>query len=247
VNLALDIGNTHIKAGLFCKDQAVDFARWPLGQWTEVLSYARQNDVQQAVLAAVVPVEEPFTRQLSRQLSLWLELTDQTPLPFTNAYQTPHTLGRDRLAAVAGAHALWPNQNCLVIDCGTCIKYDLLTAEGIYLGGNISPGASMRLTALHTLTAQLPLVPLEMPADPVGRSTTTALQNGALRGAAIEIEGFIQLFRRQFSPLHIVLTGGDATFFRAAIPIDLPVEPHLTLYGLNHLLLFYTNTYHQPG
>ncbi len=246
VNLALDIGNTHIKAGLFRKDQAVDFARWPLRQWTEVLLYARQNDVQQVVLAAVVPLEATFAQQLRRQVALLLELTDQTPLPFTNAYQTPRTLGKDRLAAVAGAHALWPNQNCLVVDCGTCIKYDLLTAEGVYLGGNISPGASMRLTALHILTARLPLVSVEMPTDPIGRSTTTALQNGALRGAAIEIEGFIQLFRRQFSPLRIVLTGGDATFFRAAISVDLFVEPHLTLYGLNHLLLFYTNTHHQP-
>ena len=80
-------------------------------------------------------------------------------------------------AAIAGAQALLPGQNCLVVDCGTCIKYDLLTAAGVYLGGNIAPGAKMRAEAMHHFTARLPEVDLNMPADFIGHSTETALQN----------------------------------------------------------------------
>ncbi len=239
--LALDIGNTRIKAGLFRGTNLTEVTHWPIKEWAEVLAYAREASAEQVVWAAVVPVEETILAQLAREVPQVLEITHHTLLPFSNTYQTPHTLGRDRLAAVAGAHALWPGKNCLVIDAGTCIKYDLLTAEGAYLGGNISPGASMRLRALNAFTAQLPLVPVAIPEDPIGRSTTTALQNGALRGAALEVAGFAETFRHLFPHLTVVLTGGDATFFTPLLPFAPLVEPNLTLHGLNHLLLFNTN------
>lgn len=240
MNLALDIGNTRIKGGLFRGKQLLEYSHWHVEEWALVAKWASERHVRQVALAAVVPIEQAEVAQLRQQTNYWLEITHLTPAPFTIAYKTPHTLGRDRIAAVAGAHALWPGRNCLVIDCGTCIKYDLLTAEGVYLGGNIAPGAAMRLKAMHTFTAQLPMPPVEMPPEVIGNSTTTALQNGALRGAALEMEGFVQIFRRYFADLTVVLTGGDATFFRAILPFDLIVEPHLTLRGLNHLLLFNT-------
>ena len=74
------------------------------------------------------------------------------------AYRTPHTLGVDRLAAVLGARSLQPQGHLLVIDAGTCITFDVLLADGRYIGGNISPGLSMRLAAMHAHTARLPLV-----------------------------------------------------------------------------------------
>jgi type III pantothenate kinase len=170
-----------------------------------------------------------------------LELTHLTPLPFENQYETPETLGKDRLAAVAGAHFLFPQKNCLVVDCGTCIKYDMLTAEGAYRGGNIAPGAQMRIAAMHHFTARLPEVEMKMPADFTGRSTKTALQNGALRGAALEIEGFVNLFEKKYDSLNVILTGGDAAFFQAYLDIkNLIPEPELTLFGLNHILNFNT-------
>lgn len=246
VNLALDVGNTRIKSGLFRGRQLLQHSDWAAEEWPLIAEFADEMHVRQVVLASVAPVDEVAVARLKQQTDYWLEVTHLTPMPFAIAYKTPHTLGRDRIAAVAGAHAFWPGRNCLVIDCGTCIKYDLLTAEGVYLGGNIAPGASMRLKAMHEFTAQLPLVAMEMPADPIGISTTTALQNGALRGAALEMEGFVQIFRRRFPDLTIVLTGGDATFFRPVLPFDLLVELQLTLHGLNHLLLFNTATHYQP-
>ena len=167
------------------------------------------------------------------------ELSAQTSLPFKNRYSTPETLGKDRLAAVAGAKALFPGENCLVIDCGTCIKYDLITSTGEYLGGNIAPGAKMRIQAMHHFTARLPEVAMQLPTDYCGHSTETALQNGALRGASLEIEGFVQLFSTQYQPLRVVLTGGDAAFFQPVLDVpNLVTEADLTLYGLNNILIF---------
>ena len=164
-------------------------------------------------------------------------LTPQTSLPFENRYATPVTLGKDRLAAVAGAYARYPGQNCLVIDTGTCIKYDLIDAFGVYHGGNIAPGGAMRLRAMHEFTERLPEAPMVMPAHVVGDSTETALQNGALLGAALEMRGYHALLRERYSALQAVLTGGDADFFfKHAQIAGAVVEPDLVLYGLLRLL-----------
>ena len=97
----------------------------------------------------------------------------------------------------------------------------------------------MRAKAMHHFTARLPEVSLQMPTDFIGQSTETALQNGAFRGAILEIEGFIQLFQTQLSPLQVILTGGDATFLKPFLKAtNVVIEPHLTLHGLNHILNF---------
>lgn len=167
------------------------------------------------------------------------ELNADTPLPFINTYTTPQTLGKDRLAAVAGAWALFPGAHSLVIDCGTCIKYDLMSAEGRYLGGNIAPGVSMRTQAMHHFTARLPIVPLEWPQNPIGNSTQTALQNGAFLGAAAEITGMTQTLSAAAEWMHFqtILTGGDADFLLPHLPIQpIHIQPHLVLYGLKAIL-----------
>ncbi len=237
MNLALDIGNTRTKIGLFRGSDLVEQLVW--ADWTaaELEAYCDQAGVERVIFSSVADKEEVLFDLLADRFEL-RELNHETPLPFQNHYQTPKTLGKDRLAAVAGAQALYPATDCLVIDCGTCIKYDWLTMDGIYHGGNIAPGAHMRIQAMHHFTARLPEVPLEMPEDPVGKSTQTALQNGALRGALLEIQGFVQLFQAKSTRLQTLLTGGDAAFFARHLHLaDWKVEPHLTLIGLNHILL----------
>lgn len=236
MNLALDIGNTRTKIGLFRGTEMVEHLVWT--DWTavELAAYSEQAGVERIIISSVADTEETLFDLLAERFEV-VELSQETPLPFQNHYQTPKTLGKDRLAAVAGAQALYPATDCLVIDCGTCIKYEWLTAEGIYQGGNIAPGARMRIQAMHHFTARLPEVPLAMPAEAIGRSTQTALQNGALRGAVLEIAGFIQLFQAKSSHLQILLTGGDAPFFAPHLTVEhLKTEHHLTLIGLNHIL-----------
>ena len=237
MNLALDIGNTRTKIGLFQGAEMVEHTVWT--DWTaaELQAYAEPAGVDRIIFSSVAGAEETLFDLLAERFGV-VEMSHLTPLPFENRYRTPKTLGKDRLAAVAGAQALYPATDCLVIDCGTCIKYEWLTADGVYHGGNIAPGASMRIRAMHHFTARLPEVPLEMPAETIGQSTQTALQNGALRGAVLEMEGFVRLFQDKSSRIQVILTGGDAAFFAPHVRIsDLKIEPHLTLIGLNHILV----------
>jgi len=238
MNLALDIGNTRHKIGLFNESRLLEskvVTFWPI---EELLDYCNQAGVRSIMLSSVVAPDESLRKALDQYFDL-LELTHETRLPFENQYTTPHTLGKDRLAAVAGAQALLPRQHCLVVDCGTCIKYDALTGAGKYLGGNIAPGAKMRTRAMHEFTARLPEVEMQMPSDFIGLSTETALQNGAFLGAALEIGSFVGLVQKRLSPLNVILTGGDAAFFKPHINVqNLTLEPNLTLYGLNNILIF---------
>ncbi len=236
MNLALDIGNTRTKIGLFRGDTLVEQTVWTDWTGAELVNYSEQAGVEHIILSSVVEGNESLFDLLSERFEV-VELTHATLLPFENQYQTPKTLGKDRLAAVAGARALYPANDCLVIDCGTCIKYEWLTADGVYYGGNIAPGARMRIQAMHHFTARLPEVPLEMPSETVGQSTQTALQNGALRGAVLEMEGFVRLFQAKSSHLQVLITGGDAAFFAPHLNItNLTIAPYLTLIGLNYIL-----------
>ncbi len=244
MNLVLDIGNTRLKSGLFDGNRLVEQANWT--DWTleELSAFGNQAGADRVIVSSVAGYDPATYRRLSALFPLVVELTHETPLPFRNTYRTPETLGKDRLAAVAGAQVRFPGQNCLVVDCGTCIKYDLLTADGVYRGGNIAPGAAMRIRAMHAFTARLPEVEMRMPEDGVGYSTETALQNGALRGAVLEITGFAGLFEQQASPLLVVLSGGDAGFLAPHLSLpQMAVEPDLTLHGLNHILKYNESLY----
>lgn len=237
-SLALDIGNTRTKLGLFRENKPVEQAIWTQWALEDLTAFGKQAGVDCMIVSSVAEVDEVLVEGLREEFKV-LELTHQTPLPFRNDYKTPQTLGKDRIAAVAGAQVLYPGENCLIIDCGTCIKYDLLKAEGIYPGGNIAPGATMRIKAMHHFTARLPEVDRVMPDDFIGSSTETALQNGALRGAVLEMEGFVHLFRQKTGTLRVILSGGDADFFYPHLNItDMVLEPELVLIGLNNILTF---------
>lgn len=159
-------------------------------------------------------------------------------LPFRISYTTPDTLGRDRIAAAAGAFSHFKNQNrtVLIIDMGTCITMDILKGGNNFLGGNISPGIRMRIKAMHYYTGKLPEVPVKMPDTEIGYSTVTALQNGAVRGACMEIESFIQWTKNKFGKINVLLTGGDAPLFADFSKNKIFALPNLVLDGLNLIL-----------
>jgi len=240
MNLCVDIGNTRVKTGLFRGKELLEQNIWTAWTLPELIDYGNQAGVKNVLFSTVAEPDPEMHEQLSAYFQAF-ELGTKTKLPFKNDYTTPETLGKDRLAAVAGAQALFPGENCLVVDFGTCIKYDILTAAGVYLGGNIAPGAMMRIRAMHHFTARLPEVPMEMPEHFTGSSTTSALQNGALRGMALEVEGFVRLFEQEHKALRVLLTGGDANFFEPFLTISNNTNiPDLTLHGLNNILMYNT-------
>jgi type III pantothenate kinase len=165
-----------------------------------------------------------------------------TPVPLRNAYATPHTLGADRLAAAVGAAALRPGQNTLILDAGTALKVDLVTADGTYHGGSIGPGLHMRLRALHAFTGRLPLLDLPGPDATiplVGDSTTGSLLSGVVNGAVAEVTGLLGQYQAQHPGLGVLLTGGDAAFLAARLPARIFVVPELVLLGLNRILAYH--------
>lgn len=236
MNLTIDIGNTRIKLGLFEKERLLE--KWIWEDWSveELFSLATNQKVKNVILCNVgKTVPEKITKVLINNF-FYIELNTNTPLPIQNTYKTPETLGKDRLAAVVGAYSIFPNQNCLVIDAGTCITYEFLSADGVYLGGNIAPGLEMRLKAMHHFTAKLPLVETGEIENVIGFDTKSAMRNGAQLGAALEIQGFIDWCGSEWGSINVILTGGDADFLVKNLKSQIFVNPNLVLQGLNKIL-----------
>jgi type III pantothenate kinase len=140
-----------------------------------------------------------------------------------------------------GAAALHPGTAALVVDFGTAITIDLVSADGEFLGGNISPGAAMRFSALHEYTGKLPLLALTDTVEPLGRSTTEAIEAGVINGILYEIEGYIARISKKIANLHIIFTGGDGIFFAKRVNYPIFASADLVLYGLNRVLEHNTN------
>lgn len=236
MNLVVDIGNTAVKAAVFDEDKMVDYRREDGQNVAIVRQMAETYCVDRCIISSTANIEES-TRQILNSMKCSIEyLTSKTPLPIKNLYKTPETLGTDRLAGVVGAFDAMPGKDILVIDMGTAITYDIINAKGEYLGGNISPGISMRLKALHQQTAKLPMVDADGDKPEIGYDTDTAIRCGVTDGVKYEIEGFISAQIVKYPYLLIFLTGGDGFDFDECIKRRIFVDRFLVLKGLNRIL-----------
>jgi type III pantothenate kinase len=237
-NLVIDIGNTRVKYGIFYQDELVEEQLGATVNLEDISRLATNHAAENIIYSSVAEFwPQEWTAFLEQNYRVW-GLNEHTALPFVNAYATPATLGKDRLAAVAGAQYFYPTSNCLVVDAGTCVTMDLLRADATYLGGNISPGVKMRLRSMHEFTARLPLVEPSTVAQIWGTTTTTALQNGGGLGVALEIEALASRLKRQWPDLKLLLTGGDASFLANSIECEIFVHSNLVLYGLHKILTY---------
>ena len=150
---------------------------------------------------------------LRRRVYYLLAFTSQTPVPIGNAYLTPETPGRDWLAAAVGATVLYPGENVLIVDFGTAVTIDLVTADNTFRGGCITPGVTKRFRTLHYYPAKLPLSATTRGAQLSGLTTEEAIELGVMNGIAFEIEGYVTRMREKIDGLRVIFTGGDAKFF----------------------------------
>ena len=238
MNLTVDIGNTRAKIGLFEEGDLVRQEIWEVWSFEKLSAWLTNQKVKNIILCTVAGKVPSSMQSYLQDHYFYIELSEATPLPIENLYKTPATLGKDRLAAIVGAFQLYPYENCLVIDAGTCITYDILDEQGRYLGGNISPGIRMRLRAMHTFTAGLPHAPMKEMETWIGDTTISALQNGAQQGVLLEMAGFIAHFKVAYGSLKVILTGGDADFFAKKLKSEIFVNHHLVLLGLNKILTY---------
>jgi len=236
VNLIVDIGNTTAKMAVFDDGRIVEVvydSNRTLGRLPEV---CRAYTIEKAIVATVIDLSREVLSQLEGLAAPVLWLNQNTPLPVENLYETPQTLGYDRMAAVVGANEQFPGRDILVIDAGTCITYEFVDAAARYHGGNISPGLQMRFKALHQFTGRLPLVASEGRMMSMGKDTDTAIRAGVLKGIQYEISGYVTSMKHKYPELLVFLTGGDDFSFDTNLKSIIFADRFLVLKGLNRIL-----------
>jgi len=234
MNLAIDVGNTKTKIGLFHEDRLESTKIFD--SLSQLNIFLGTQEIQSVIISSVnISYEEILGTLSNIQDPLLFDIN--TKLPFNNDYESK-TIGLDRLAAVAGAQSLYPKVNSLVIDLGTCITYEVLNEGIVYLGGAISPGLYMRFRSMHNFTARLPLIEPESISSYIANNTKGAMQSGVVFGIQAEIEAYIQEVKRKYSPLTTIITGGDAKFFESKIKAPIFAIPELVLMGLNAILRY---------
>lgn len=224
------------KVAAFDGEELLDVAYGPNTTLEHLSAFYRKYPFDRAIVATVVDLNDEAKRQLELLPVPLLKLNETTALPVENLYETPRTLGYDRMAAVVGANARFPGRDLLVIDAGTCITYEFVDAQGRYHGGNISPGLQMRFKALHQFTGRLPLVAAEGRRVPMGKDTDTAIRAGVLKGIEYEMVGYIERMRHKYPELLVFLTGGDDISFDTNLKSIIFADKFLVLKGLNRIL-----------
>ena len=236
MNLIIDIGNTVAKIAAF-NGNTLQEVIYDSNKTLEKLSaFCCKYIFERAIVATVIDLGKQALIQLELLSVPVLWLDEKTSLPIENLYETPLTLGYDRIAAVVGANEQFPDKYFLVIDAGTCITYEFNDATGRYHGGNISPGMQMRFRALHQFTGRLPLVSAEGERVSMGKNTDTAIREGELKGIEHEISGYIMAMKHKYAEVLVFLTGGDDFSFDTNLKSIIFADRFLVLKGLNRIL-----------
>lgn len=240
-NLVIDIGNTYSKVAVFAQKELIHFEQIEQLEAPVLLDIIAKFNIANATISSVNQAVEQLENIL-KAATHYVRFSTGIVGQVKNHYQSPQTLGLDRWAKVIAAHSLYHGENCLMIDAGTCITYDVLNADSEYFGGSISLGLNMRFKALNHYTGRLPLVSWDQTQLTIeeGSNTQNAIKRGVLQGAVNEILGFIALENARNEDLKIVLTGGDSLFLNNQLKNSIFAgqithEPYLVLKGLNEV------------
>ncbi len=241
--LAADVGNTNIKLGLFSGKRLA--ATWRLasdlrrtadeyGLLVAQLLGPRVRRVRTFAIASVVPALgvalATCGRRLFRRPALPIDHT--APFGFTVGYQPPSDVGVDRLVDAAAALA-GRRPPLIIVDFGTAVTLNVVSRQGVYLGGAIAPGLELAADALFRRTTKLPPIALAAPRAAIGRSTLEAMRSGVVLGAAAAVDGLLErMFRELGERPPVVATGGTADLIAPLCRLVGRVEPDLTLHGI---------------
>ncbi|HIS33701.1 MAG TPA: type III pantothenate kinase [Candidatus Avirikenella pullistercoris] len=236
MNLIIDIGNSCAKVAVMAAGKvtySVKSESLTENIIAEVLK--KYPGISAAIMCSVKATNERVKDFLNREIAYFLDFDHATPVPIENCYETPRTLGLDRLAAAVGAKKIFGTGNILVIDFGSAITIDWIE-EGKFMGGNISPGASLRFKSLHDYTDKLPLCKLQEESGLLGKTTHSAIENGVINGIVYEIKQYIERFTKNCKEPHVIFTGGDGKYFADKLKNTIFVSCDLVFLGLNEVL-----------
>ncbi len=238
-NLVIDIGNSSIKMAVVECDRVLTHTVSDSLELDTVCRWRDKYGIRDAILSSTRELDQIDIAALRGSINHLMIFDAESSVPIANSYGTPATLGRDRLAAAVGAQIVSDKEQQLVIDMGSAITIDLVTRQGGFEGGVISPGVTMRFRALREFTSQLPYYEPDgeiLESEGVARSTKEAIQRGVLEGVLYELEGHIAKIRKKFDEIDIIFVGGEAKYFDKRIKNAIFAKWEVLLVGLNRIL-----------
>ena len=238
MNLIIDCGNTRIKLAVFNDSKLIYNEAFTINNYKEGLNNCIKNyGCKNAIISSVGSLKKNEIVEIKQKIEL-IELNSSTKIPFYNNYDTPKTLGVDRIGLIAAAVSQFPQNNVLVIDAGTCITYDFVDSNATYFGGAISPGIKIRYKSLNAFTKKLPLLEPNLETDLIGTSTETSIHSGVINGVLGEMDSIIEKYRKKNKDLTVVLTGGDVKFLSNKLKNSIFANSNFLLEGLNSILTY---------
>jgi type III pantothenate kinase len=244
--LALDAGNTNITIGAFDDQRLIE--RWRLrtiheqtaDEWGVLmrnlfaLASLDLAHVDGIIIASVVPsLDSTLTAMAERYFHIKpMFITPDTDLGIKVLYDNPIEVGADRVINGVAAYSLYGGP-CVVVDLGTTINFDVVSANGEYLGGMICPGIGMSITGLFSRTARLPMVDFREPARVIGKNTVNSIQSGLYYGFTGMIDGIVERVVTELGPeTKSIATGGQASLITRSSRYIKIINEDLTLQGL---------------
>jgi len=238
LNLIVEQGNTRLKAAVFDNERIVALINRDSNDIMWIDEVFDRYHPEKGVMSSVSDLNDMMISSLKERLEYFILLDTQTPVPVVIEYGTPETLGKDRIAAVVGACYRQPDSNILVIDAGTAITYEVVEKPDVYKGGNISPGLATRFKALHEFTKRLPLINEKDDVPLIGTSTESAILAGVVNGIVYEMDGYIDMLKKEYGKIHVFLTGGHTSYFEKRLKNHVCADENLVLTGLNRILKY---------
>ncbi|MHA8090079.1 type III pantothenate kinase [Aquirufa antheringensis] len=226
MTLCFDFGNTRLKYAFFDGSQLRETGFVADVSLASIAEITSTHTISLIAICSVIEIPDAIIDFLKANFQVRLIAKEDATVRFS-AYDAS-TLGLDRLILAEACLAEFPSQNSLCICLGTCITYNLISSEGEFIGGAISPGLQMRAKAMAEFTDKLPHVSLKPDFTPWGTDTDSNLNAGVMAGTFFEIDGFIKEAESRFTTLNVILTGGDAGYFAE----HYTVNEHLVWKGL---------------
>ncbi len=238
IDMAIDIGNTRMKVALFVGGELDGVLTFSNRAYRQVAQLIDKAGAKRGVISNVSKMTRSLADVFEENLELLL-VDQNTKFPIKIKYKTPQTLGTDRIANAVAAAKLYPNKNVLVIDFGTCIKYDIITEKGKFIGGSIAPGLQMRFKSMYMMTGKLPRIKEWDKAEEEwpGTDTRSSMVSGVVQGIQAEVLRYIDISNEHYQNLTVIATGGDYGFFDKVFKNIIFAHPYLTLWGLHEILL----------
>jgi len=244
--LAIDVGNTQTHIGAFAQDGLVEHWRFATdgADTADELAVRLSNllglrgvgldEVSASIAASVVPRLVPeYSRMSERHLGAPCTMVGPgVRTGMAVRLDNPHELGADRLVNAVAAYERF-GTTCAVVDFGTAITFDAISADGEYLGGVIGPGIQISMEALTQRAARLPNVDLSEPSGVIGRTTQASLQSGMVYGFAGAIDAIASRIQAELGEdVAFIATGGMAASITPFCNMVDEVDDLLTLTGL---------------